>query len=225
VGADLGAVAAFFEEPWRRLAPNLRAPWQAWLLNEASIRLRDLGRLVEAVEPMREGMDRVIEAEHWKQAATGASNLSELGVSLGRLGEAVADGRRTIEFADRSKDSLLREACRTTAADALHQSGERIEAGAQFVEAERMQAERQPQTPRLYSLQGFRYADWLLSPAERVAWWCMLAPSGGAGLSPLPAPPEAGTPPATALDACAEADERATEMLKWGTIFGGILLD
>lgn len=45
IGADLGAVAAFFEQPWTRLSPNLREEWQAWLLSEAAFRLRALGRL------------------------------------------------------------------------------------------------------------------------------------------------------------------------------------
>jgi tetratricopeptide (TPR) repeat protein len=225
VGADLGAVAAFFEEPWRRLSPSLREPDQAWLLNEAAFRLRALGRLTEAIEPMREGVDRYIEAETWKQAAITASNLSELEVTLGRLGEAVADGRRAIDFADRSGDAFQERSKRTTAADALHQVGERAEAGALFAEAEQMQAQRQPQLPRLYSLWGFRYADWLLAPAERAAWGCVLAPSGGAGRSPLPAPPGAGTPNATALDACAAAEERATQTLEWATTYGGSLLD
>ena len=33
-----------------------------------------------------------------------------------------------------------------------------------------MQAESQPEYPRLYSLSGFRYCDLLLSDAERAAW-------------------------------------------------------
>ena len=43
---------------------------------------------------------------HWAgmEAAIRASNLSELEVTLGRLSEAVADGRRAIEFADRMPD-------------------------------------------------------------------------------------------------------------------------
>jgi len=36
-GADLGAVACFFEEPWKRLAPGLSDPDQAWLLNQAAL--------------------------------------------------------------------------------------------------------------------------------------------------------------------------------------------
>ena len=77
-----------------------------------------------------------------------ASNLSELEVTLGRLAEAVADGRRAIDFADRSGDAFRKMVNRTTAADALHQAGERAEAGALFAEAERMQAERQPRVRR-----------------------------------------------------------------------------
>jgi hypothetical protein len=218
-GANLGAVAAFFEEPWRRLAANLSAPDQAWLLGEAAFYLRALGRLTEAVEPMRVSGEMDVASSKWKFAAVSYSNLSGLEVTLGRLGEAVADGRRAIDFADRSGDAFQKLARRTAAADALHQAGERVEAGALFAEAERMQAALQPQFPRLYSLQGFQYADWLLAPAERAAWGCVLAPSGGAGRSPLPAPPEGGTPAATALDSCAEAEGRATQTLEWATTY------
>ena len=42
---------------------------------------------------------------------------------------------------------------------------------------------RQRQYPRLYSLQGFRYCDLLLSDAERAAWRATLASS----LDPKPA--------------------------------------
>ena len=52
---------------------------------------------------------------------------------------------------------LMRMIKRTTHADALHQAGRRAEAEARFREAEQMQAERQPDYPLLYSVQGFRY--------------------------------------------------------------------
>jgi uncharacterized protein YigA (DUF484 family) len=170
IGADLGAVAAFFKEPWSRLSPNLSAPDQAWLLNAAAFRLRALGRLTEAVEPMRVSFKQFDDAKDWKRAAGVGCNLSELEVTLGRLGEAVADGRRAIGFADRSGDAFWKMGTRSAAADALHQAEERAEAGALFAEAERLQVERQPAFPLLYSLQGFQYADLLLAPAERAAW-------------------------------------------------------
>ena len=108
--------------------------------------------------------------EDWKNAAIYASNLSELELTLGRLPDAVADARRSITHADQSGDAFERMVRRTTAADALHQSGQRAEAGELFAEAERMQQENQPEFDLLYSLQGFRYCDWHLVPAERAAW-------------------------------------------------------
>ena len=204
IGADLGAVAAFFDEPWNRLSPHLSPPAQAWLLNEAASRLRALGRLTEAVEPMRVGLEMRIKQEAWKSAAIIAANLSELEVMLGRLGEAVADGRRAIEFADRSRDAFHELSKRCTAADALHQAGERTEAGALFAGAERMQAERQPEFPLLYSLPGFRYADLLLAPAERAAWQATLdcgslLPLAGGSPAAANVPHPSLTPDAPAL--------------------------
>lgn len=203
IGADLGAVAAFFDEPWTRLSPNLSAPDQTWLLAVAAFNLRALGRITEAVESMQVGMERCVKTANWNNAAVGASNLSELEVTLGRLSEAVDDGRRAIEFADRSGkedwQNFIRT--RTVAADALHQAGERAQAGALFAEAERMQAQQQPQFPLLYSMWGFRYADLLLAPAERAAWQALRA---GRAAAP---------PPSDPLAPCAEAERRASYAL------------
>jgi hypothetical protein len=174
IGADLAAVAAFFDEPWRRVSPNLREPDQAWLLNQAAYSLGALGRLTEALEPMRAGLEMPVQRKHWKNAAASASNLSELEVTLGRLADGVADARQSIAHADQSGDAFQRMVGRTTAADALHQSGQRAEAGTLFAEAERMQKEWQPEFDLLYSLQGFQYCDWLLAPAERAGWEVVL---------------------------------------------------
>jgi hypothetical protein len=84
VGADLGAVACFFETPWQRLSPNLSPADQAWLLNEAAFRRRALGRLSEAVELMRAALETAISQENWRSAAIRASNLSELELTRGR---------------------------------------------------------------------------------------------------------------------------------------------
>src|SRR5262249_14806613 len=142
--------------------------------NGAAFRLRALGRLTEALQPMRAGLEMAVRQEDWENAATAASNLSELEVGLGRLPDAVADGRRAVRHADQSGDAFQRTARRAGAADALHQSGRRAEAGALFAEAERMQQEREPEFALLHSLPGFRYCDWLLAPAERAAWQAVL---------------------------------------------------
>ncbi|MCB1826631.1 hypothetical protein [Accumulibacter sp.] len=182
-GSDLGAVACFFEPPWRRVSPALSEAHQAWLLNEAAFRLRALSRLTEALEPMRATMKINIAKQKWKNAAVCASNLSELELTLGEVAGAVADGAQSVTHADRSGDEFQRMSKRTTHADALHQAGRWAEAAALFREAERMQAERQPDYPLLYSLWGFRYCDLLLAAAKRAAWRAVLpAPAGSSGV-------------------------------------------
>ena len=168
-GADLGAVACFFETPWSRVSPSLTEADQAWLLNQAAFHLRALGRLREAVEPMRAVLNVDIESSRWKEAAASASNLSELEITLGQVAAAVADAEQSVVFADRSGVAVWRMASRTTLADARHQAGEEGAALELFHEAERLQAEDQPEYPLLYSLQGFQYCDLLLAPAERAA--------------------------------------------------------
>lgn len=174
IGADLAAVAAFFEQPWRQVSPNLIEAAQAWLLGEAAFRLHALGRLTEALQPMHAGLEMAVGQKDWKNAAINASNLSALEVTLGLLPDAVTDARQSITHADKSGDAFQQMGNRTTAANALHQSGQQREAGTLFAEAERLQQERQPQFDLLYSAQGFRYCDWLLSPAEQATWQHLL---------------------------------------------------
>ncbi len=168
-GADLGAVACFFDPPWGRVSPALSEAAQAWLLSAAAFRLRALGRLTEALEPLRAGLEMGIAQENWKSAAIRASNLSELELTLGEVARSAEDAARSVTFADRSGDAFERMADRTVRADALHQLGRVGESRTLFAEAEGMQAEFQPEYPRLSSLGGFRYCDLLLGAAERAA--------------------------------------------------------
>jgi len=203
IGADLAAVAAFFDRRWDRPSPALSAPDRAWLLNEAAFRLRALGRLGDALGPMRAGLEMAVEQEYWKNAAIRAGNLSELELSLGKVPDAVSDAGRAVDFAERSGDEFWRMVMRTTHADALQQAGEPERAEALFVETEALQAQQQPQYPRLYSLQGFRYCDLLLSVAEVGAWRWM-------GLADAPS-----TETSALQQTCAQAIERATKTLEW----------
>jgi len=161
-GTDLAGLAALFEQPWSKPSSNLSKAGQAAVLNWAGFRLRGLGRLREAVEPIRVSSIIAENLADWKNAATGASNLSELYLSLGALREAVDFGRQAVDFADRSGEWGQKMIFRTTLADALHQSGQSADAERLFGEAEAMQRERQPKYRFLYSLQGYRYCDLLL---------------------------------------------------------------
>jgi hypothetical protein len=166
-GSDLGAVACFFDTPWSRVSPTLMEASQAWLLSQAAFRLRALGRLTEALEPMRVGLEMGVKQGDWEEAAIRAGNLSELELTLGDVAGAVRDAEQSATYADRGSDAFQRMAMRTIVAEALHQAGRWDEAEGYFRGAEQMQAERHPAYPRLYSLGGFRYCDLLLSKVER----------------------------------------------------------
>lgn len=204
-GNDLGAVACFFVEAWRQAAPALSEAARAWLLNQAATSLRALGRLDEALEPMRAGAQMRVTQEDWENAARSYGNLSELQLSLGRVAAALADAEQALAHAERSGDAFHRMSKRTTLADALHQRGARPEALARFVKAEAMQAEDQADYPLLYSLRGFQYCELLLAEAERAAW--------------------RGTGSAAGLTvACADVAQRGKKMFEW-RVPGDSLLD
>jgi NACHT domain-containing protein len=169
-GTELGAVACFFDPPWNCVSPALTKADQAWLLNQAGFRLRAVGRLTEALEPMRSGLQMRVSQENWRSAAIIASNLSELELTLGDVAGAVRDAQLSVTYADRSGDAFWKMGARTSHADALHQAGRRSEAEVRFREAEQLQAESQPEYPLLYSQQGFIYCDLLLAAPERAGW-------------------------------------------------------
>ncbi len=169
-GADLAGVQCFFTVPWRQVAADLEATAQSWLLNEAALYLRALGRLDEAREPMRAALEAVVARDDWKGAAIYAGNLSELDLTLGDVTSAARHAEQSVQHADRSEDSFQIMAMRTTHADALHQAGRAAEGGERFHEAEALENKRNPTMPLLASLGGFRFCDLLLAGIERAAW-------------------------------------------------------
>ena len=227
-GADLGAVACFFTQPWQHVCPALSESVQAWLLAVAAFNLRALGRLSEAAEPMRAGLAMSAERENWGNAARGAGNLSELGLTRGDLAGAVQAAEQAVSYADRSGDVFERMSNRAIHADELHQAGQPLAATALFCEAEAMQAEMQPHNPLLYSLPGFRYCDLLLAAPELAAWQgsCQgrATPSRLAAALPAsnaPTHPPRTTPPNNAQGAangqiasCHAVAQRAAQTLK-----------
>ena len=206
-GSDLGAVACFFEQPWSRCFTHLNEDAQAGVLSQAAYYLRALGRLTEALKPMRAGLEKYVSQERWKGCAITASNLSELALTLGEVAGAVGHAEQSVTYADRSGDAFHRGSKRETLADALHQAGRRAEAETRFREAEEIQAERQPSYPLLYSTGGFRYCDLLLAEAERAGWRVI----GSAG----PRPPEDGDAHRATLQA---VSERAAQTLQWAEL-------
>jgi tetratricopeptide (TPR) repeat protein len=187
IAAELAAIAGLFDPPWQKPLATLTEAAQAFILNEAALDLRALGRLWEAVAPMRASLDACVSMQDWKQAAVRARNASVLLLTLGDTAGAVAIIGANVEYADRSGDPFERVCKRTAWANALHQAGEAARAKALFEEAEVLQAGWQPGYPQLYSLQGYQYCDLLLAQGratevrERAAQaleWALLGRQG-----------------------------------------------
>ncbi|TFH42961.1 MAG: tetratricopeptide repeat protein [ANME-2 cluster archaeon] len=165
-GADLAALSGFFDQPWSRPAAELTEAAKSFISNQAGYYLQTLGRLAEAAQPSKAGLEARIAQESWKNAATSANNLSELSLTMGNLARALEYAEQSVDLADRSSDAFAQMAFRTTLADALHQAGRLPVAEATFQEAEEMQKEGLPEYPLLYSLQGFQYCDLLLGQGK-----------------------------------------------------------
>jgi tetratricopeptide (TPR) repeat protein len=161
-GADLAALAGFFDQPWGEPVGSITEADRAFVLNQAGFRLRALGRLTEALPSMRAGLELRVRQESWMNAAIATGNLSGLQLMLGEMAEAIAVAEQSVEYAERSGDAFWRMCSRIALADARHQAGEHARAEELFQEAEHLQAGRQPEYPRLYSLQGYQYCDLLL---------------------------------------------------------------
>jgi len=129
-----------------------------------------MGRLTEAIEPMRAAIRINVTRKNWTNAPVDACNLSDLDLVLGEIADAQKDAELAVTYADRSRDPFEEMSKRTTYADTLHQGGYRTEAANAFREAEQRQAKNQPNYPLLYSLGGFLYCDLLLALPECLAW-------------------------------------------------------
>ncbi|MCK4817537.1 toll/interleukin-1 receptor domain-containing protein, partial [bacterium] len=162
IGVDLAAVSCFFEEPWNQPASDLTERYKSLVLSCAGYRLRALGRLTEAAEPMEASLTLSVKQEIWKGAARNAGNLSELYLTLGDVKKAVKYARKGVEFADRSGESFEKMVYINGLANMLHQDGKLSEAKNLFHESEGIQKKRGSDYPYLYSLQGFQFCDLLL---------------------------------------------------------------
>jgi tetratricopeptide (TPR) repeat protein len=201
-GSDLGAIICFFDLPWRRVSLLLKEQDRAFLLTTASFCLRALGRLTEALEPLRAGLAMRVAQPDWANAAISAQNLSELELSLGELADAEKDARQSVIYAGNSGDSYQLQNSQSGHGDTLHQMGRRVEAANHFHEAEQIQTKRQPIYPMLYSTPGFKFCDLFLSRAEHSAWQIFLGGTDNA-------------PNNRVVESCRAAGQRAARAFSW----------
>lgn len=167
LGSDLAAITWFFDTPYQTPLSALSDADRSWVLAIAAFRLRAQGRFAEALPALRAVVARYEAQELWRYAAINEGNLSEAELLVHEVGKAITTAARASALADRSSDTFRMMTSRTIQAVALDAAGRRDEAAALFADAERRQQAREPEHPRLYSVQGYRYCDLLLA---KGAW-------------------------------------------------------
>ncbi len=202
-GSDLGTVACFFETPWSRLLSGLSQATQSWLLSDAAFNLRALGRLTEALEPLRVALQMSVEQKDWNGAAIRANNLSELELTLGNIREAVRDAEQSVMYADHCHDGWRRIGCHVAVANAKHQCGRREEVYIRFSEAENLFKSETNSDWRVGTW-GFFYCEFILAPAECAAWKRINDPTSNSSVPELE-------------NVCREVKQQTGKMLEWVT--------
>lgn len=133
-GQSVAALATFFKHPWSQIEPTLTLSDQALGINMASVCLQTVGRVIDALEPMRLSVQQFARLGDWKSAAITTQNIARLLTCLGQLkGEqahaeslswAVEAGALGVDYAERSGDSDQRVANIAAHADAVLQTGD-----------------------------------------------------------------------------------------------------
>lgn len=139
-GPDRAALYGFFDQSWQRPVPGLAVGDVGFILHQVGFDLRALGRLEEATELLRASLEVRTEANLMKEAASTASNLSQLVyLTMGNLTHAIAYGERGVDLAERSGNVPQQVYGSLCLAAALFENGRTEEAERLFRKADEME--------------------------------------------------------------------------------------
>ena len=112
-GSDLAALIGFFEQitlfdgPFERPVTTLLEHRHPFVLSQASIALRSLGRLTEALDPLWASFRLREKNGDVAGATVAAVNLSEMLLLRGRLHEAHDAAQRARDLAEKTKNNFM----------------------------------------------------------------------------------------------------------------------
>jgi tetratricopeptide (TPR) repeat protein len=174
-GSDLVALSNYFyPQQWTVLrTPSLSTRARVLVLTNAGVRLRQLGRLVDARDcfgaVVREIDPRTTQPEELEDASYAAAQYCELLVIAGKLkgdadesAGALFNGWRAVEYSDRGSDAYFSMHSRSSLAEVYFMLNDQAQADALFEQAMSIERERHPRPPFLYSQSLFRYGYFLI---------------------------------------------------------------
>jgi hypothetical protein len=174
-GSDLVALSNYFyPRQWMQLrTPSLAARARVLVLTNAGVRLRQLGRLVDARDcfgaVVREIDPQTADAQELEDASYAAAQYCELLVIAGKLkgdtgdsDAALFSGQRAVEYSDRGSDPYFSMHARSSLAEVYFMLNDLEQADSLFNEAMAIERQRHPRPPFLYSQSLFRYGYFLI---------------------------------------------------------------
>ena len=164
--SNLAALSYFFEVLWEKPVISLTDDFKTDILGTAGFTLRALGKLHEAIQPIKAGIESSIKQENWWEAAVDSENLSELYLFMGNIAEAIDYAQKAVKHADSSNNLYRKLVSRTSFINAICQTQTNEDIEFMFVEAEKMQNQWDKKYKYLYSLRGFHFCDFLLSKGK-----------------------------------------------------------
>jgi tetratricopeptide (TPR) repeat protein len=184
VGADLEALSCFFDAPWdhpydppwKHPVASITEKWRALLFGQAGYRLWMLGRLKEAITPMKEALEadvtrakealeEAVAREAWMYASVDADTLGALYLSLGDINKALSYSEDGVKYALDSGDRDQLVSALSTQGDVLHHQGDLAKSQVIFDRAKGIQGAGAQTFLFPHSL-GHRRHDLLLSQGK-----------------------------------------------------------
>jgi hypothetical protein len=176
VSSDLQLLSNFFDRTWSQPFPEIGEQHIAWLQNEASQRLRALGRLAEAREISETALGWARESKRDFETSVGASNLACIEVKMGLLQSGLTNGQLafkhwlSLDSEQRKLNWQTHNHITASHAHTLFQIGRIKQACRLFKQAELTQSAHHEHFPFLYSISATYYTLLLLRRGERCAW-------------------------------------------------------
>jgi tetratricopeptide (TPR) repeat protein len=181
-GSDLAALSNYFRpQQWTEIqATDLSPRARVLILTNAGVRLRQLGRLVNARECFGAVAGEIkaeyAEPQELEDASYAAAQNCELLVIAGRLAardepadesnSGLFSAKRAIEYADGGKDPYFKMHARSTLAEVHFMLGDFPAAQDCFQEAITIDQGQHPSPPFLYSQGLFRYGYFLIETGQ-----------------------------------------------------------
>lgn len=161
--ANLASLSAFFAERWVSPISGLSIRERSYVLNEAGLALRALGRLTEAKYALRGALDADCARSNWRDAAIACGNLAEVYVLLGELPAALETADAGLAYAERGGHPDQDMNLWAMRGDVLHQLGRVSDANGAFLRALQQERAFEGERGRLRSVAALRYGDLLLA--------------------------------------------------------------